>query len=64
MEKNPIDKIWTKNRSPIPTGLLRIHPSEYAGKSTKQKLIDIRAVMHENQVRYMCFDFLNIIDLT
>ena len=63
MERNPIDKIWTANRSPIPTGLLRIHPSEYAGKSTKQKLIDIRAVMHENQVGYVCVYVLNIIDL-
>lgn len=63
MEKNPIDKIWTKNRSPIPTGLLRIHPSEYAGKSTKQKLVDIRAVMHENQVGYVFFDYFNNIDL-
>ena len=61
MEKNPIDKIWTKNRSPIPTGLLRIHPSEYAGKSINQKLVDIRAVMHENQVGYVCMDFLNMI---
>ena len=50
IEKNPIDKIWTQNRSPIPTGLLRIHPSEYAGKTVQEKLVDIRAVLLENQV--------------
>lgn len=58
IEKNPIDKIWTQNRSPIPTGLLRIHPSEYAGKSVVEKLVDIRAVLLDNQVRKRKFFYL------
>ena len=50
IEKNPIDKIWTEKRSPIPNGVLRIHPAEFAGKSVEEKLTDIRAVLADNQV--------------
>ena len=50
INENPIDKIWTENRSPVPNGKLRIHPKEYAGKNIEEKLIDIREVLVENQV--------------
>jgi len=48
---NPIDKIWEHGRAPIPNGMLRIHPIEYAGKTIENKLKDIRSVMKDNNVR-------------
>ena len=53
IDENPIDKIWTENRSPVPNGMLRIHPKEFAGKSIQDKLADIREALIENQVKFV-----------
>ena len=55
IDENPIDKIWTENRSPVPNGMLRIHPKEFAGKSIQDKLADIREALIENQVKFLFY---------
>lgn len=39
-ESNPLDALW-KNRPPAPSGAIRAHPIEYAGKESSAKVKDI-----------------------
>ena len=39
---NLIDRVWGDSRPAAPRGEIRIHPVEYAGKTVKEKLEDIR----------------------
>lgn len=50
LEKNPIDKIWGKDRPQKPCTPLRLHPLQYAGKTTAEKLTEVRNEMAERQV--------------
>jgi Xaa-Pro aminopeptidase len=46
VERNPVDKIWDENgRVPPVKSKVIVHPVDKAGKSTKDKLVEIRAKM-------------------
>lgn len=53
LSKNPIDSIWTEDRPAPPLGAVRVHPLKYAGKSVRQKLLDLRSAMAENSVGHL-----------
>ena len=42
-----VDKIW-KDRPPLPQGKVRSHPLRYAGKSSSDKISEVRALMQED----------------
>ena len=42
---NPVDVVWGAARPPPPTGAVRVHPLEHAGRSVEQKLSDVRAAL-------------------
>ena len=44
---NPIDAIWGSNRPSKPSGLIREHPLQYAGKTVDEKLKEIRPLMQK-----------------
>ncbi len=44
---NPIDAIWGSNRPSKPSGLIREHPLQYAGKTVDEKLKEIRLLMQK-----------------
>jgi len=44
-EKNIVDEVWGNARPPAPSGLVRVHPLQYAGKSLADKMQDVRAAM-------------------
>ena len=39
-ESNPLDALW-ENRPPAPSGVIHVHPLEYAGKESSAKIDDI-----------------------
>lgn len=49
MNAHPVDVVWGDARPAKPNSKLRKHPMEYAGKSTAQKLEDIREVLRRKQ---------------
>lgn len=42
---NPVDKVWGSERPTAPSGLIRVHKLEYAGKSVQEKLLELREKM-------------------
>lgn len=46
VDKNPIDELWT-DRPPAPRGPLTLHPLQYAGQTTADKLATIRKTLVE-----------------
>ncbi len=52
VENNFIDNVWADQPS-MPQDKVFIHPLEYAGKSTTDKLVDITKVMTEKSVDYL-----------
>lgn len=59
LDRNLIDVVWGKDRPPKPSSLIRIHPIEYAGKSTEEKLKDVRAQLKENHVEALIISALD-----
>ncbi|KAF6002118.1 Xpnpep2p [Cyanidiococcus yangmingshanensis] len=45
---NPVDQIWGDARPQLPTAAIRIHPAEYAGRSTLEKIAAIRQCMPDD----------------
>ncbi len=48
LDHNIIDVLWGKQRPSKPNAPIRIHPLEYAGRSTQDKLKDIRLLLKES----------------
>lgn len=44
---HPVDRIWGAKRPSLPTNPVRVHPLEYAGQSTAEKISAIRQKMSE-----------------
>lgn len=42
-----VDEIW-EDRPPLPQGKVRSHPLEYAGKTSSEKISEVRALMQED----------------
>jgi Xaa-Pro aminopeptidase len=45
---HPVDAVWGADRPSLPTGKVREHPLEYAGKSTQEKINEVRQIMKQN----------------
>lgn len=44
---HPVDAVWGANRPTLPTGTVREHPLEYAGKSAVEKMSEVRELMKQ-----------------
>lgn len=42
---NPVDVVWGTNRPAVPTAPIRVHPLQFAGVSSVDKLVSLRAQM-------------------
>jgi Xaa-Pro aminopeptidase len=49
LSNNLIDHVWGASRPAKPSGLLRVHVLEHAGKNVTEKLIEVRAAMHASK---------------
>jgi len=47
LSHNPIDRIWGSDRPSKPSGLIREHALQYAGKTVDEKLKEIRPMMQK-----------------
>lgn len=50
---NPIDTVWNAERPTKPDSMLRLHPMEYAGKSTLDKFAEVRQSMETDGADYL-----------
>ncbi|CAI5464864.1 unnamed protein product [Closterium sp. Yama58-4] len=46
-ESNPVDVVWGAERPPPPSAPMRVHPIEFAGRTVRAKLQQLRAEMRE-----------------
>jgi len=58
-DRNPVDAIWGDERPKAPSSCIRIHPKEFAGCSTKEKLEQIRTAMREKSSTHCLFSMLD-----
>jgi Xaa-Pro aminopeptidase len=47
LARNPVDKIWGRDRPPPPQGPIIPHPIRYAGKAAEQKIADLQAALRK-----------------
>ncbi|MBX9588294.1 MAG: aminopeptidase P family protein [Hyphomonadaceae bacterium] len=45
LAKNPVDRVWGRQRPAPPQGTVVLHPLKYAGKSAEDKLKDLQALL-------------------
>jgi Xaa-Pro aminopeptidase len=46
--RNPVDRVWGKERPPPPLGMVVPHPVRYAGKSAEDKIRDVQAELKKS----------------
>mmetsp|Transcript_16079 Transcript_16079/g.16210 ORF Transcript_16079/g.16210 Transcript_16079/m.16210 type:complete len:425 (+) Transcript_16079:42-1316(+) len=55
IQMNPIDRIWEEDETDIraakPQGSLRVHPIDYAGQTVVEKLVEVRKLMNDSNVK-------------
>ncbi|MGE0850191.1 MAG: aminopeptidase P family protein [Hyphomicrobiaceae bacterium] len=47
LARNPVDRIWGRDRPPPPQGSIISHPIRYAGKAAEQKIADLQAALRK-----------------
>ncbi len=47
LSRNPIDRLWGKERPPTPAGAIVPHPLKYAGRAADAKIADVQAKLAE-----------------
>jgi Xaa-Pro aminopeptidase len=48
LSRNPVDRVWGKQRPSPPQGAVVLHPLEYAGKSAQDKLAEVQAALRKD----------------
>lgn len=54
-ESNPLDTLW-KNRPPAPSGIIRAHPIEYAGRESSAKINNIAKDLEKRRLDAVVLD--------
>jgi len=47
VRRNPVDRLWGKDRPPPPEGPVLVHPLKYAGRSAEHKIAAVQKVLKE-----------------
>ena len=47
LSRNPVDRIWGRERPAPPRGPIVLHPASYAGKPAEQKLAELQAALRK-----------------
>lgn len=59
MDTNLVDELWSSDRPPVPKSPFRVHPIEYAGLSTTDKITQVRDKMQEEEAGLAVFSALD-----
>jgi Xaa-Pro aminopeptidase len=43
--RNPVDRLWGRERPPSPLGAVTVQPIEYAGRSAEDKIVDLQKAL-------------------
>ncbi|KAK4525860.1 hypothetical protein GAYE_SCF17G3769 [Galdieria yellowstonensis] len=58
-EENLVDKVWGKDKPPVPKSLVFLHSEEFAGESMKSKLERVRSSMSKNRCNLLIVSALD-----
>jgi Xaa-Pro aminopeptidase len=47
LSKNPVDRIWGRERPAPPQGPVMLHPTRYAGKPADQKIVELQTMLRK-----------------
>lgn len=47
VRRNPVDRLWGKDRPPPPAGPIAVHPIKYAGRTAETKIAAVQKVLAE-----------------